>query len=490
MKKTLTTTLLLATALTACSTAAQPDPTPVAKKKETGAVAWAPCTDLTGPDGKPLKDASMECGRLAVPLDYAKPDGEKLDLALIRIKATGDRIGSLVFNFGGPGGSGVDGLAMLAKAFASLGTRYDLVSFDPRGVDRSSGVKCGDLDKFVSASPNTADFDRLMKDFAASCARESGKILPHVGTANAAEDLDRIRAAVGDDKLNYFGLSYGTQLGAVYATKHPKNVGRFVLDAALDPSVSFKERAVTQAKGFKNALDAFAKDCVAQTCDLGASPADVQKDIATFLKALEDKPVKVGDRELTGGLAQTGVIAALYSKLSWPVLEQAVAAAKKGNGQALLSMADLYTGRRPDGTYNTMMTSVQAINCVDSTERITDADIADVKKATGAVNPMMENGGLASICRHWPARGTNDDAKRVDATGSAPIVVMGGKGDPATPYEWAPRLAASLKTGVLVTYEGEGHGAYLSGSSCVTRSIDTYFLNGTLPQNNATCPAA
>ncbi|MFI9558511.1 alpha/beta hydrolase [Nonomuraea endophytica] len=490
MKKTLTTTLLLATALTACSTAAKPEPAPVAKKQETAAVAWAPCTDLTGPDGKPLKDASLECGKLPVPLDYAKPDGEKLDLALIRIKATGDRLGSLVFNFGGPGGSGVDTLGLAAKAFASLGTRYDLVSFDPRGVDRSSGVKCGDLNKFASVSPQSADFERMMKEFAKACAAESGKILPHVGTANAAEDLDRIRIAVGDEKLNYFGLSYGTQLGAVYATKHPKNVGRFVLDAALDPSVSFKERAVTQAKGFKQAFDAFAKDCVAQTCDLGASPAAVQKDLQTFLKALEEKPVKVGDRELTGGLAQTGVIASLYSKMSWPVLEQAVAAAKKGNGEALLSMADLYTGRRPDGTYNTMMTSLQAINCVDSPERPTDADIADVKKATLAVNPMMENGGLSVICRYWPVHGTNDDAKRVDATGSAPIVVVGGKGDPATPYEWAPRLAASLKTGVMLTYEGEGHGAYLSGSSCVTRTIDAYLLNGTLPQKNATCPAA
>ncbi|WP_157249130.1 alpha/beta hydrolase [Nonomuraea typhae] len=491
MKKTVTTALLLTTALTACSTAAQPKPTPAAQKTAaTGTVAWAPCTGLTGPDGNPLNDPTLECGKLPVPLDYGKPDGEKLDLALIRVKATGkERLGSLVFNFGGPGGSGVSTLPLVTKGFAGVNERYDLVSFDPRGVDRSAGVTCGeDMDKLLSADLADRDNESLIKEFAAACGKSNAKILPHVGTMNAAEDMERIRQAVGDDKLNYLGMSYGTHLGGVYATKYPKNVGRFVLDAGYDPTVTFKERAVIQAKGFMLAFRNFAKDCIAQGCELGDTPEAVSATVNGLFDTLKDKPVKVGDRELTAGLAKTGVMASLYSKLAWPVLEKSVAAAKKGNGEALLSMADSYTGRKPDGSYSTIMTSVQAIACVDSAERPTDAELAEVEKATGAINPMMKSGGLGMLCRHWPAQGT-DDAKRVDATGSAPIVVVGTKGDPATPYEWAEKLTEQLKTGVLFTYEGEGHGAYLSGSPCVAKALDTYLLDGTLPKTGSTCPA-
>ncbi|MBT2235361.1 alpha/beta hydrolase [Nonomuraea sp. NEAU-A123] len=502
MKKTSFPALLCAATiasivLAGCGTADKPDAKPTASTaaaqsvKDTGTVAWSPCTGLPGPDGKPAApDPAVECGKIAVPLDYAKQDGEQIDLALIRVKASGDRLGSLVFNFGGPGGSGVDMLSMAAKIFGGLGTRYDLVSFDPRGVERSAPVKCGDsVEKWISVDPAGDQLDKIAKEFAASCAKSSGKLLPHVGTVNAARDLDRIRAALGDERLNYFGMSYGTHLGAVYATQYPKNVGRFVLDGALDPTVTFAERAKTQTAGFKHAFDAFAADCVKQGCDLGADPTAVRKSIETLLNGLRDKPLKVADRKLTKGLAGTGVVAALYSKLSWPMLEQAVAAATKGDGTQLLALADSYTGRKADGTYSTLMISVLAIDCVDSAERPSPADIDKVERETGKIFPPMRSGGLGSICAHWPVPGS-DESKKIDATGSAPILVIGGKGDPATPYQWAPKLAAQLKTGVLVTYEGEGHGAYLSGSTCVSRLVDAYFLTGKNPGANATCPAA
>ena len=500
MKKTSFPALLCAAtlataALTGCGSAEQPAAKPTAStaatRPTTGTVAWSPCTGLTGPDGKPAApDPAVECGKIAVPLDYAKQDGEQIDLALIRVKASGDRLGSLVFNFGGPGGSGVDLLSMTAKIFGGLGTRYDLVSFDPRGVERSAPVKCGDsVEKWISVDPAGDELDKVAKEFAASCAKSSGKLLPHVGTVNAARDLDRIRAALGDERLNYFGMSYGTHLGAVYATQYPKNVGRFVLDGALDPTVTFAERAKTQTAGFKQAFDAFAADCVKQGCDLGADPAAVRKSVETLVNGLRDKPLKVADRQLTKGLAGTGALAALYSKVTWPMLEQAAAAAIKGDGTQLLALADSYNGRKADGTYSTLMTSVLAIDCVDSAERPSPADIDKVERETGEIFPLMRSGGLGSICAHWPAPGS-DESKKIDATGSAPILVIGGKGDPATPYQWAPKLAAQLKTGVLVTYEGEGHGAYLSGSTCVSRLVDAYFLTGKNPGANATCPAA
>ncbi|NUR91805.1 MAG: alpha/beta fold hydrolase [Nonomuraea sp.] len=487
MKKAMLSFLLGAAVLTGCGTAAEPAARPAEPGK--GTVAWSGCTGLTGPDGRPLPaDPSVQCGTIQVPLDYAEPGGEKIDLALIRVKATGDPLGSLVFNFGGPGASGVDTLAMAAKAFGSLGTRYDLVSFDPRGVERSAGVKCGgELDDLLSA-PSGADGDALAEKFAAACEKDSGKVLPHVGTVNAAKDLDRLRAALGDDRLNYFGFSYGTHLGAVYATHFPENVGRFVLDGAFDPKVTYEERALTQAAGFSRAFDAFAKDCVAQTCDLGPDPGAVRSTVEKLLDELKTEPIEVGDRKLTYGLAQLAVITPLYAKAAWPMLEQAAAAAVKGDGTALLTLADSYTGRRADGTYSTAMTSMQAITCADTTERPTAAEMAEVDDKIKKVFPILSMDGTATVCGHWPAPG-DDAAKRIDATGSAPIVVIGGKGDPATPYEWATRLNAELRTGVLMTYEGEGHGAYLSGDSCVMRTVDVYLLDGKVPAADTSCPA-
>ncbi|HEX4814737.1 MAG TPA: alpha/beta hydrolase [Nonomuraea sp.] len=488
MKKSIVTFLLGAVALTGCGTTAEP---PAATDDTTtGTVAWTRCTDLTGADGRPTAPPSgVDCGTIQVPLDHANPGGEKIDLALIRVKATGgDRLGSLVFNFGGPGASGVDTLAVAARAFATLGSRYDLVSFDPRGVERSAGVTCGGQVEKLLQAESGVDGDRLAKEFADACADDSGKVLPYVGTVNAAKDLDLLRAALGDDKLHYFGLSYGTHLGAVYATHFPGNVGRFVLDAALDPTVTFEERAVTQAEGFDRAFEAFAEDCVAKSCELGAAPAAVEDTVEDLLDRLKDKPLKVGDRELTYGLAQLAVITPLYAKATWPMLEQAAAAALKGDGAALLALADSYTGRRADGSYSTAMTSLQAITCADNAERLTPAEAAEVNDRITEVFPILSTQGAPGACAHWPVPG-DDAAKRVDATGSAPILVVGGKGDPATPYAWATALTEQLRTGVLVTYEGEGHGAYLSGSGCVTSTVDAYLLEGKVPAAGTTCPA-
>ncbi|MFG1948896.1 alpha/beta hydrolase [Nonomuraea sp. NPDC048826] len=496
MKRTWFTSLVLVLAATGCAGAERPAAEPAGKPAgksaapDTGAVAWRTCADLVGADGKTMApDPALECGTLAVPLDYDRPDGDTIDLALIRIKATGNRIGSLVFNFGGPGGSGVDMLPMTQRAFAGLASGYDLVSFDPRGVERSAGVKCGGKVEELMGMTAGEDADKLAREFAAACEKDSGKVLAHVGTVNAAQDLDRIRVALGEGKLNYFGLSYGTHLGSVYATKFPDKVGRFVLDAAYDPNVTFEQRTLTQIKGFAQAFDAFTEHCLKLDCHLGASPAAVRETVEGLMEDLEAEPLKVGDRQLTYGLAQLAVITPLYAKATWPLLEEGVATAVKGDGKLLLALADSYTGRRPDGTYSTAMTSLQAITCADTSERPTAADTAATNEKVEKIFPVMAADGASPACAHWPAEG-DDEAKRIDATGSAPIVVIGGKGDPATPYAWAESLTARLKTGVLVTYEGEGHGAYLSGSSCVLRTVDAYLLRGEVPGADVSCPAS
>ncbi|MEU6709890.1 alpha/beta hydrolase [Nonomuraea sp. NPDC046802] len=501
MRRVLAAALVVAAA--GCSTvpAAEPATQSTAAPDK---VAWGPCTDIKRPDGEPpaRTDATVQCGKLAVPLNYANPRGEQLDLALIKLATTagkGQRLGSVVFNFGGPGASGVDTLDQAGKALAALRARYDLISFDPRGVERSSGVRCGnsaEMDRFTSLDtlPSNEETRReaqaANKQFAALCQQNSGKILPYVGTVNAARDMDRIRVALGDAKLNYVGMSYGTQLGGVYATEFPKNVGRMVLDAPLDPTVNFEQRTLTQTRGFQKAYESFLRSCVKDgSCGVGKDATTADANVEKLMNQLTVQPLKVGTRELTQGLASTGVAAALYSELTWPFLEQALSEAIKGKGDALMYLADSYTGRSPDGSYSTQMTSFPAITCVDTAERPTEAELRRTEAAALKISPLFGSEGSGGLCRVWPAKGS-DEARHVNATGSAPIMVVGGRGDPATPYEWAPKLTAQLKTATLVTYEGEGHGSYLSGSKCIQGIVDTYLIDGRMPNKGSTCPAA
>ncbi|MFC4059160.1 alpha/beta hydrolase [Planomonospora corallina] len=463
-----------------------------------GTIAWGSCAGMRPAEGQKLPPGT-ECGTLTVPLDHAGPGGKTIELALIRIKATGSgkRLGSLVFNFGGPGGSGVDILPLLAPAYAALNTRYDLVSFDPRGVERSSGVRCGgtaEMEEYntADATPDTraerARLRRATAEFVRACRKTSGEILPHVGTVNAAHDLERLRKALGEDRLDYFGMSYGTHLGAVYATMFPEKVGRFLLDAPLDPTLSLRQRTLDQMRGFQRSYEAFLDGCAAKgagECVLGADRKSADKKVRTLLKRLDAEPLKVGRRKLTEGLASTGIGAALYAQQAWPVLEQALGAALKGDGRILLGLADGYAGRKADGTYSTMMTSFPAISCADTAERPSAAAQARTEAAARKISPLFGGAGLGSLCAAWPVAG-DDTAKKVDATGSAPIVVVATTGDPATPYAWGPKLTKQLRTAVLVTSEGEGHGAY-GVNACTTKVADAYLLEGKVPAKGTRC---
>ncbi|WP_230879569.1 alpha/beta hydrolase [Planomonospora sp. ID67723] len=463
-----------------------------------GTITWGSCADMRPAEGQKLP-AGTECGTLTVPLDYADPDGETIDLALIRIKAAGSgrRLGSLVFNFGGPGGSGVDILPLAAPAYTALNTRYDLVSFDPRGVERSSGVRCGsaaETEKYNAAdsTPDTsaerAQLKRVTAEFVQACQETSGEILPHVGTISSAKDLERLREALGEGRLNYFGMSYGTHLGAIYATMFPEKVGRFLLDAPLDPTLSFRQRTLDQMRGFQRSYEAFLADCAAKgpgKCVLGADRKSAGNKVRALWKRLDAKPLKVGRRELTQGLAVTGIGAALYAQQAWPVLEQALGLALKGDGRLLLGLSDSYTGRKPDGTYSTLMTSFPAISCADTAERPSAAEQAKTEAAARRISPMFGGTGLGSLCAAWPFAGSNA-AKKVDATGSAPIVVVATTSDPATPYAWGPKLTRQLKTAVLVTSKGEGHGAY-GVNTCTTKVADAYLIDGKVPAEGTVC---
>ncbi|MFI1280302.1 alpha/beta hydrolase [Streptomyces sp. NPDC020858] len=498
---------LLSTA--ACSDDGDEKKTTADGTPEVKPLKWGECqapTTAQGGGQAPPKD--WQCATLDVPLDYAKPEGETIPIALIRAKARDqkNRLGSLVFNFGGPGDSGMATLPSAAKEFEALRARYDLVSFDPRGVGASVPVLCASdrqLDAYYAedASPDTPQEEKAFtdagKEYVEACEKNSGKLLPHVGTENAARDLDRIRQALGDEKLNYFGISYGTELGGVYAHLFPKNVGRAVFDAVVDPTQTSEEGALGQAKGFQLALDNFSQDCVdrGDECTLqGSSVKEIEAGIIKLQKDLAAKPIPgIGDRMLTESLATNGIALALYSQELWPLLEQGLDEAQGGQGQLLMALSDSLSGRDEQGRYSNLGAANIAINCRDSKDRYTleqtKAKLPAFRAASPVFGDLLGWGMLG--CTDWPVPGTWETPD-VSAPGSDPILVIGNTGDPATPYEGARKMVERLGPGVGVelTYKGEGHGAYNSGDPCVQEAVNTYLIEGKPPAAGTVCTAA
>ncbi|MFB4315609.1 alpha/beta hydrolase [Actinomadura sp. 21ATH] len=473
--------------------------------------SWGPCRDLPSPAGSrsrpPVPAPAPECAVVTVPLDYSEPDGDTIGLTLIRARATGpgERIGSLVLNFGGPGGSGVDALADSLDRYARLRTRYDLVSLDPRGVGRSAPVTCVDdrrMDDIAAMddSPDDAAEERAFLDARLSydkgCQARAGRVLPYVGTPSAARDLDVVRAVLGDARLHYFGISYGTWLGGAYAHQKPGDVGRAVLDGAVDTGLSDVETDLQQTAAFERALGAFAASCAGQgatACPLGRDRGQVLAKVGGLLGGLDARPLPTGDpagRTLTQSLGVTGVMAALYSEDLWPVLREGLTeAAEAEDGSKLLALADLQLGRRPDGRYTNSVAANTAITCADTAERRTLDQVRRLvprfTEASPVFGPSMAWGLLQ--CTGWPVDGDRD-AGRVSAPGAAPILVVGNTGDPATPYAWSPALARALGgKAVLLTLKGQGHGAYDTGDACVREAVDRYLLDGAVPRNGTTC---
>ncbi|MFD5259234.1 alpha/beta hydrolase [Streptomyces bobili] len=485
-----------------------PVPRTLTEQKPHWTACSAPSTAQGGGD-KPEKlpdGTTWQCGTVKVPLDYANPGGKTIDLALIRAKAAPapgkKRIGSLLFNFGGPGGSGVSTLPLMAgDDYMKLHKRYDLVSFDPRGVGDSAGVRCLDTKAMDArlAADSTPDhaaeektYTRGARAYAGFCESNSGAVLEHVGTQQAARDLELMRQVLGDAKLNYFGISYGTQLGGVYAHLFPENVGRLVFDAVVDPTENVLTSGLGQAKGFQGALRNFLKDCAKQdSCFFeGDDPAQGEKEIVELIERLDKRPLPTDfERPLTQSLALNGIAVALYDKEGWLLLRAALGEAETGNGSTLLVLSDALNQRAEDGKYSNINAANTAVNCADYKDRYTAADVhrhlPEFRKASGVFGDWMAWGLLQ--CTGWPVGG---HAPTVDVTadGSDPVLVIGNTGDPATPYEGAERMADELGEGVGVrlTVDGEGHGTY-GVNDCLTGLVDRYLLDGAVPKNGTTC---
>lgn len=442
----------------------------------------------------------FQCATASAPLSWQDSGAGSIELSLKRIPATGQKVGSLLVNPGGPGGSGVDFVADPSKFGQSLRTSFDIVGFDPRGVGRSTPVTCYDdagKDEFLSTDyPYTpeglAERKKSVGEWAKACGENTGPLLGKVDTQSAARDMDMLRGVLGDDKLNYLGFSYGTQLGATYAGLFPKRTGRLVLDGALDTTLDSDEVALQQAEGFESALRAYVTDCQAGSdCPLTGDVTSGLQQIQTLVENAESQPIPTSsDRSVTKKLAFYGVAVTMYDEGSWSFLTQALKEALwEGKGDDLLYLADVYNDRSEDGTFTSNSEEAfRAINCADGRAEDDMATMQQLAAQIEEAAPTLgESFGYSGIeCAGWPYPPVEQEFDPA-AKGAPPIVVIGTTNDPATPYRWAESLAKTLSSGLLVTYEGEGHTAYGRSNTCIAGAVEDYLVEGTVPKDGLMC---
>jgi pimeloyl-ACP methyl ester carboxylesterase len=468
---------------------------------------WTPCPQI--PEdlvGRGAPGMSYDCAAVTVPRDWsAASQGGTYDIQMIRVrsKTQHNRIGSLLLNPGGPGGSGIDFAVYLSygEALGGLPTeitdQFDIIGFDPRGVGRSEPVKCvssTDQDASFAATPDPvsqADFDKfveLNKRIAADCGAKYGDQLPNFATVQAAKDMEALRTAVGDAKLSYLGFSYGTLLGATYAQLYPQKIRAMVLDGAVDPKQTYIEGSESQAKGFERAFTNFTAWCK-KTPDKCPIAADARKAVTDAIAGAATHPVKGPDgRTATPGWIFVSVISSLYTEAGWRSLANAVDDLRRGDAEGTFRLADQYAERKPDGTYSNLFDANLAVNCADTKEAPSVDEIRRLQGEWRAKYPLF--GAALAVgmlpCTFWS--GDRDPYPVGPATGAPPIVVVGTTGDPATPYENTPELASMLGVGHVLTWEGEGHTAY-SSTPCIAKAVDSYLIKLQLPPDGTRCPA-
>ncbi|MEW2465860.1 alpha/beta hydrolase [Streptomyces sp. NPDC046994] len=470
-------------------------------------ITWSACPGEKTPGDR-------QCGKVTVPIDYAKPDAGTIDVAMTRYRATAGSRGSVLLNFGGPGGAGVPELAAGGKDFLHLTNAYDVVTFDPRGVGQSSPVSC------VEKAANNADAEDTVIDVtdpraalaqirktADQCARHSGPLLPHMGTVDVARDMDVMRQALGDKKLNYLGFSYGTRLGAVYAAQFPGKVGRMVLDGVDTLTESLAEQGLVGAQGQQTALESFLDSCVKNLlCPFGSDARSAREQVVQLVARLDKQPASTAlGQPFTGQDLVAGISELLFSKRMWPMLEQGLAQLmEQGDPSGIMYYSGLGISApsvqranggivAPDNVpVDNMSAALMAVNCADdpdrpSADRITK-DIKRLRDQYDEASPVFGRYRLTQVltCYGRP-KGTDFIREKVKNVHSAKMLLVGTRGDPATPYRWALETAKRLgPSAVVLDNRGEGHTGYTT-SPCVHRKVDAFLLYGSLPADGSSC---
>ncbi|MFJ7204685.1 alpha/beta hydrolase [Streptomyces sp. NPDC098789] len=481
-----------------------PDPAPLARFYGQH-VRWGGCPDQPG------APAAMRCGTLTVPLDHADPAKGTIELALAKIPANGrKRLGSLLLNFGGPGAPGIEGLAADPTAFADLGESYDLVAFDPRGVGHSAPISCGGA---LDAQDGAGDDDpaaqlAALRAVAERCAERSGPVLPYIGTVHAARDLDVMRQVLGDPKLNYLGFSYGTRLGAAYAALFPRRVGRMVLDGVDTLTEPLAQQALVSAQGQQQALENFLRWCTRQSgCVLGTNTRSAKENLTDLVAHLDRDPLIGEDgSRFTGQDVVEAIGGALYSEKSWPGLAEGLAMAdREGDATGLLQLGGPIGPPPPQESpppgatpvpADNMQAALIAVNCADDPDRgdakaapaVIEKEIDARAAEFRAASPLFGPHQLMTVLSCYGRPAGSDFLRGIDRPGAPPVLLVGTRGDPATPYRWTEETAARLGSAVVLDYKGDGHAAYIH-SGCVRERVDAFLVEGELATGTRACPA-
>ncbi len=474
----------------------------------TATIAFSDCSklfDINSLDlpAKRAKTLQIFCGKLAVPLNYNDPTSRKINIEVLKVHDTTvpKKAGDLLMNPGGPGVPGLTlPLDLLSNLSDSIIDNFDLIGFDPRGVELSSPISCisnATKDALIAANPDVrtaagfAAAKAQQAAVAAGCSAKYGASLPFYNTLFTAMDMEQIRLALGDPQLNYLGFSYGTELGAVYAHLYPKTIRVAVLDGAVDPLADPISASAAQLQGFESEFDDFAADCLTRpSCAVLGNPRQVVEQLVAKADVTPIKSDKAGEtRAATGGDILYGVLSALYTTDTWPTLGDAIVQAEKGDSQGLLALSDQYNERQDNGAFTNSIDATTTIGCNDSPAGPTDAQISSTAAVWAVQYPMFGLWSAASLftCQAWQAARTVPPVE--SAVGSAPILVVGGTHDPATPYQGAVNLAKTLTTGQVLTWQGFGHTAYGRGSSCIDNAVNTYLVSTQMPPAGTVCPA-
>ena len=478
---------------------ATPEPVVTREPPSVDPITWHTCDDKSIDSEDRDK---FECSTVDVPLDYAQPNGEKISIALIRLPASGSRTGVILYNPGGPGASGFDYVASMGQRYVDRLNLagFDFVGFDPRGVDRSGGLRCQtdkEVDKYMypDTTPDTPDEVAFLQaaydSFATACKVKYGAKLKFYSTENTARDMDMIRIAMGETKIGYLGVSYGTYLGAVYASMFPAQVRAMVLDSAFEPKGdSIEERYMTQKRGFEKAMNNWIAWCEKDdTCAFRASDVGARWD-ALYAK-LDQQPVAGKDGRLANQeVLDTATKSALYSQSRWGNLAQALADVEAGDAAGVWYLADTYNDRQDDGTYLTSNQSQSVITCASGIlyDSVPNADELLKKMQTEAPR-MSRNATAKQLAAPSDCRIYMDDMPiaPVQYAGTAPILIIGGENDPATPMRWSTKMHDEMgPNAALLTYSGEGHGQVLE-SKCVDAAASQVLTTQKLPADGSKC---